>query len=77
MNNSGASVVTQPAISYTIGGSLAEKLFDVPMQGLVRCSECSTPVFEVVGDCIHIISRHHGDKHHTIIPLASLGLRLE
>lgn len=75
--NSGASVVTQPPIPYTIGGSLAEKLFDVPLQGLVRCDECNTPIFEVVGETLVIRTRHHGERHTSIIPLNSLGLILE
>ena len=36
----------------------------------VKCAHCAVPVAEIQGDTLVIISRHFGDKHTTVIPLA-------
>ncbi len=33
---------------------------------------CKSPIFEVDGDDIIIISKHHGEHHRTILPLERL-----
>jgi len=38
----------------------------------IKCGECSTPVFKVVGPNIVLLARHHGSPHTTVIPISSL-----
>lgn len=44
------------------------------------CSMCNSPVYEVQGRSLKIVSRHHGEKHVTIIPIAlildKMGIRI-
>lgn len=39
----------------------------------VSCACCPTPVFEVVDGHIVVITRHHGVKHVSRIPLKELS----
>jgi hypothetical protein len=41
--------------------------------GPVRCQQCGLPVAVIKGDALIITSRHHGEKHVTIVPLARLA----
>lgn len=79
MINTGSSVVRIDT-RFVPGGSLAENLFHIPIDGKIKCQECSLAVFELinVGDsaAIKISSRHFGQKHWSIIPIEKLGLRL-
>lgn len=34
------------------------------------CDQCGVPVAEVVGNTVVICSRHHGEKHTTVIPIS-------
>ena len=75
--NTGASVLAQPPPAvFSPGASLAERLFQTPLQGYIRCAECGLPICEVIGDALRIHSRHHGERHVNIIRLSDLGLRL-
>ena len=48
---------------------MEEQLFSRDKRRLVPCAECETPVAEVQDDVLIIKSRHHGDRHLTVIPL--------
>lgn len=77
--NTGASVVTLDPKTIP-GGSLAEHLFHLPVNGKVICDHCNLAVFELVGvgdsAAIKIYSRHYGSKHISFIPIEKIGLRL-
>ena len=73
----GASVLTQPdPIVFAPGGSLAERLFQAPLQGKLHCAEFNLPFAEIIGDCLVVRARHHGKHHTNVVSLASLGVRL-
>ena len=38
----------------------------------LKCSECNTPIAELIGGSLVIRSRHHSQKHVTSIPLNQL-----
>lgn len=39
---------------------------------LVRCSQCRTPIARLTPEALVIESRHHGERHVTVVSLASL-----
>lgn len=41
-------------------------------QGLVKCDQCYTPAYRVVGDTIVIEHRHDGQKHVTVVTRTQL-----
>jgi len=38
----------------------------------ILCTECGTPVAEIIGDVLVIKVKHHGEQHATIIPIEEL-----
>lgn len=73
----GASVVRQRPPEVIAGASLAEHLFCAPVNRKVFCEECGTPIFELrdIAGEPHLVvkARHHGQKHLSVVSLASLG----
>ncbi len=43
----------------------------------IVCSTCSTPIASLQGDKIVIESRHHGERHVTVITLAELSEKVQ
>ena len=39
---------------------------------IVRCNECNTILFKIQNSCIIMVSRHHGQQHINMIPIAKL-----
>ena len=39
----------------------------------IPCAQCNTPIAELIGGFLIIRSRHHGEKHTTVLNLISLA----
>lgn len=48
----------------------------VDAAGYVTCPDCpkghETPVLQVIGNTLVVVSRHHGERHKTVVTLQEL-----
>ena len=76
--NIGGSVIYPTKFVVEAGLSLMYLFPDASKLGIVfnstklKCSECNTPIAELIGGSLVIRSRHHSQKHVTAIPLNQL-----
>ena len=40
------------------------------------CSQCNTPVAQLIGGYLIIQSKHHGERHTTVFNLTTLGVNV-
>ena len=76
--NIGGSVIYPVKFVVESGLSLVYLFPDASKLGIIfnstklKCSECNTPIAELIGGSLVIRSRHHSQKHITAIPLNQL-----
>ena len=39
---------------------------------IIRCDDCSTPIFELDGDCLIFRNKHWGKRHLTVVRIEEL-----
>jgi hypothetical protein len=38
----------------------------------ILCTDCGTPIAQIVGDCLVVKVKHHGTTHVSVLPVAGL-----
>jgi hypothetical protein len=70
----GAIVLFPTAYGYAVIPDLEdpEIVSTIMAPHKIKCSECGTPVLELVSGSIIIRSKHHSKRHITALPISSL-----